>query len=90
MSLKLFGLGINGNLWLTSRAYNFGLKCGAGHRFCTGAPSNAPINILKNKNLADSPFKPKNLKCKYLENLIKYSFRYCIYSIAFHLFFVSF
>ena len=55
--LKFFGLESNGTLWPTSRAHNFGLKWGTGHRFCTWAPSNAPINILKDKNLADCPFK---------------------------------
>ena len=55
--LKFFGLESNGTLWPTSRAHNFGLKCGTGHRFCTRAPSNAPINILKDENLADCPFK---------------------------------
>ena len=64
--LKFFGLESNGTLWPTSRAHNFGLKCGTGHRFCTRAPSNAPINILKDKNLADCPFKNCNQWNKHL------------------------
>ena len=71
--LKFFGLESYGTLWPTSRAHNFGLKWGTEHRFCTWAPSNAPINILKDKNLADCPFKEESNE--YSNSLTSYCFR---------------